>query len=295
MLSHRKLTILVAAPDGRRQASVGWTPDPGIAPVVDVVLPPGRTLVGVVVNGWTDRPVPGAAVWTRRGHDWEQEIVSDQGGRFTLERVPGDAGDDLEIMAYGAGLAPDTDGWGADVTPQDGRLRLVVFPTMTLTGRAIDAAGEPVAGASVRVTTPRDSLPLLPQPLTVNTGADGAFTVGGVPPVEDVVLLAEAAGHGIGWTRDEIPAVPDARHAVADIVLPSRFVLDVPVVDEDGNAVESATLWVRWRVRTRGMGAAFRDVVAGRFDPVDVPRGSCSIEIAGPGLVPDVLRLSAHT
>ena len=162
---------------------------PGYAPLqqsvaagaddLELVLDPGGTVIGSVVDA-KGQPVDGATLFAQteetgenRGHGFA--TADEGGGRFTLRDLRSGRYV-IQARAPKHGEAAAQAVVGAGRTTDVGAVRL--RPGGTVRGTVVDAAGEPVAGASVRVETgtPRalDSI--------AQTDGRGAFEIAGVPP-----------------------------------------------------------------------------------------------------------------
>jgi Carboxypeptidase regulatory-like domain len=151
-----------------------------------------QAIVGTVRDP-EGRPASGA--WVFVGSTLS--VVTDAEGAF---RLPTPAMT-LKVWATGEGmLMSRLDGV---VVPEGGEVRveLRLVPGESISGRVLDAAGTPVAGARVSVWQDRgiDGRPDVPGNLpfwTRTTEADGAFEVGGLLPDYPITITAEADRHG---------------------------------------------------------------------------------------------------
>lgn len=161
------------------------------AATLTIRLAKGAAVTGVVLDGTTRAPVPGARVGLDRGlalpTDWEEratrnEAVADAKGAFRLDGLGRGA---LTLLArapgYGAGRREG-------VRP-GARVELFLFPGATLRGTVRDEAGRPVKGASVRLQGDGWTSPA---PIETSD-ASGAFVVAGVEPGEYLVVAREGA------------------------------------------------------------------------------------------------------
>jgi hypothetical protein len=279
-----------------RQVDVILERAPDAGEVVELRLPPHTPLHGRVVHAWTEEPVAGARVLVGSDADEPHAAETDDEGRFTLTHVAGGSADWL--VAFADGLGPTGEGWGDVEADEDGTYTLRVAPTLTLSGRVVDEAGEPLASADVEGMVYGDSPPLGPTPRRAATAADGTFTLHDLPAVPSLMAMAHA-GRGTGWSAvdSEVPPTPDSSFDLGDVVVPAGFALDdVPVVDDDGDVVPSAILWVRWRIVGQGTPATHRMVLHGIFETIpDIPRDSAVAEVTAPGLLKTVQRVDRTT
>lgn len=135
---------------------------------------------GTVVNSVTRAGIPGVEIriFTRQGNF--QVTQSDGSGRFHFE--------DLEPGEYRFTLTregfdqPAERPGGERVVPVTGpqliRVALEMLPLSTLTGRVLDADGEPMAGVTVELLGLSDGTMRRRE----SSGADGAFVVGELLP-----------------------------------------------------------------------------------------------------------------
>ena len=180
-------------------------PAPAARPLARAVVEPapanpGGVLAGRVVNWSTGTAVEGAeltfagdagAEVVRTGADGGFELAPASGGTYTL----------VTIAARGfLPYAPEYlhSPIRAELAP--GRairgVTLYVFPALDYYGRVNDAAGAPVAGASVRLLDTPDQT-IYPLPSTWTTGADGRFTF----HAPDGAVLEATAGERRGRAR----------------------------------------------------------------------------------------------
>lgn len=110
----------------------------------------------------------------------------------------------------------------------------------TITGKVVDAADQPVAGAEVRVGALSPLAPAgLLQPGTV-TGPDGTFELEGVPE-EGQVIGAARRGERDEWSTATATGISES----VTLRLPSVSALRVQVTDAEGAPVREATLKVQ--------------------------------------------------
>lgn len=110
---------------------------------LDVALELGRVARGRVIDA-AGNPVAGASVTTSIGHAFE--AVTDVDGRFELAALPARATLGIEADA---GLR----GRGSTIwSTNGGEIEIVLAAGVTVSGRALDAEGEPVFGVALRIT-----------------------------------------------------------------------------------------------------------------------------------------------
>ncbi len=147
-LSHEgKWRVQIAPTDSRtrirgRTVDVHRRPQDDVARV-DIALPDGRLGGGVVDE--SGKAVPNALVSIIRGVRPDAEVLSDADGNFELVGIePGPVMVGAETRDAESGyVAASADRAGSPV-------RLVVAARRTLSGRLVDPAGNPVAGARLR-------------------------------------------------------------------------------------------------------------------------------------------------
>lgn len=203
--------------EGFAPLTVHWVPQTDTS-AFDLRVVRGATIEGVVTEGETGRPVPGARVlfWSFEHSDPAApagaggisaarrtpllgETTSDSEGRFRFTAVPGvgfhpmnpNAGGQRGVMAgYVTALAAGY-GPGSDEVPvsRDGAkidAAIKLWPTATIAGRVVDAKGRPLAGVEVFELTIERLPGWLPSdfpgaaPRSVRTDAEGRYRLGGV-------------------------------------------------------------------------------------------------------------------
>ena len=176
---------------------------------VELVLDSGGTITGTVVDG-RGQGVEGASVTARTGADendgWAMATADEGGGRFTLHDVrPGVYVLEGRAPGHGNGTASGVR-VAAGRAVEAGPLRLRTGGTVR--GTVVDATGEPVPGASVRVETgtPRGL------DTTVQTDGAGAFEIGGTPTGRFNVSARHPA-----FAPARVPAEIDAEGDDADV------------------------------------------------------------------------------
>jgi protocatechuate 3,4-dioxygenase beta subunit len=217
---------------------------PGYAPARDRVsmsndltrryrLNPAARLAGRVLDRQSQDPVPEATVWLRldRVEGWvDRETRSDQGGRFTFDDLAAGGYVVLARSDGRVGLAQTVavgiaQGADVDVFVERGR---------AIKGKVVDAAGKGLVG--IRVMASRADPPY-ERPVTVKSGADGAFTLEGLLPAK---YRVNAWGEGRGVSK------PETAQVTTKDVDGVRLALEVPtvvrgvVLDAAGNPVAEA-------------------------------------------------------
>lgn len=130
------------------------------------------TLTGQVKNAKTGKPLAGATVTVVGQNDVSASAVTDDKGKYSINRVP-----------PGATITVIYDGYTV-VTKPVGTSTQIDFDVRPdfLTGTITDEAGKPVPGATVSVGA-----------ATTTTGDDGAYTLAGIP--DDGKITVAKAGY----------------------------------------------------------------------------------------------------
>lgn len=225
-------------------AQPGWSwrsgshPVPAGASAVEVALTVERagTLRGRVTDAATGRPIAGASV----GLGWTHEVPvrTDGEGRYEHTGVPGDGYHDLSVRAAGYATA-EVRFRGRPEGPLD----VALATAATLTGRVVDGAGRPLAGARVLATGSRfDGAEQRVSIADTASGADGRFRLEGLSadlPHEVVVALA---GHG--RVNLAVPALgpPGAARDLGDVPLGPGRALAGRVTGPAGGSRPGATV-----------------------------------------------------
>ncbi|HKH44313.1 MAG TPA: carboxypeptidase regulatory-like domain-containing protein [Thermoanaerobaculia bacterium] len=238
------------------------------------------------------RPVPGALVSAQHAGWYDDQIITYCGGHPQYRIEGTDAAGRFDFDQ----LEP---GWfevrAADARPKVVRVRgdagrrsdeiEFVLPSarVSLEGQVLDAAGQPVEGATVRVLG------------TVQTDATGAYRFTGLRPGKTLIQVRHPAA---GWLDEEIELAGDTRHDLrlpplaqvtgritgsngAPVTEPSlTFDFNSFEVDEDGRFQAAVPRGERQlRVETRDWVTVERRIVAGD-EPLDL-----EIRLVHPGSI----------
>jgi RNA polymerase sigma factor (sigma-70 family) len=238
----------VGYPEQTTQDVAAWRPAPLTIPLWPRVV--------LVVRGRVldpqGRPVQGAEVALEHHSDPGHPVrlcAADARGRFTLAGVP--PGPNCEWVVtdprrpLGARV-PATLPAGAVPPEQEVRLR----PLAAVAGRVVDAAGQPLPGAAVRVWV-RFAVPGgSPREIVVptgglSTGADGTFRFTGLLPGPRARYTVEVSANGRVGRRSAAFAVAAGRtQRLADLVLPASVSVAGTAVDEEGRPLPEVRVGV---------------------------------------------------
>lgn len=182
------LRLTLAAADGRtaRLPLAPWTA-PGEAPPVRASLPAAApTWKGQVLEKETRRPLAGALVWT---DDAPGAFArTDAHGAYTLLPA-GSTEQGATVYAAAAGYFRAS----SQALPAGAAPALHLDPAAVVTGRVVDAAGQPVAGARLRAHAEGRDAWRAEGAGWAKSGADGRFRLS-LFPRSPATLEARAAG-----------------------------------------------------------------------------------------------------
>ena len=165
----------------------------GVVEGVDIVLEPGESLAGRVVDQG-GRPVAGA--WIRVSDPNSTEARTDLEGRLRLDGLPRTQ---LSAVVSKSGFVTAR----VDLTPLDKAFLVKLERSATLRGSVVDArSGLPVVGVRI-LLRPTSSSPTSPsRAASTTSGAEGMFLLRGIP--EGRYRLE--ASHG-GFAQSLVPEV----------------------------------------------------------------------------------------
>ena len=244
-----------------------------------VRLEKGGSITGVVREGRTSRPVPGARVSVSRSlpvtGGWEDEATrnettTDAKGRFRLDGI-GRTPVDLVARAPGFDEARTEARQGETV-------EIFLFPGATLAGTVRDDEGRPVKGAAVRAEGDRSRI----TPPAERTDARGEFLIPGVQPGEYTVVAREG-GRAPGIAVVVVEPEAEAR---VEILLSEGGFVTGRIVDPDGRPLAA-----RLRLETideQRLAASTSDRIAadakadGTFALGPLPLGALGIGVSAP-------------
>ncbi|MEM9802252.1 MAG: sigma-70 family RNA polymerase sigma factor [Planctomycetota bacterium] len=256
---------------------------------------------GLLVRGRVLLPdgsaAAGAELWAARSGahaDAQTRIATaDDAGRFELA-----ADEELEVQAARAGHVP-SNGHDvrhmAEVEPGVREVEFVLGPVGSrLTGRVVDAAGEPIAGACVGAgpiggSRSGGSVGTSPRRVTVRTDDDGRFTYPFGLPNGRTVVSVNAPGFGATVTEVNASGAP----LEVQVALRPGARISGVVRTQDGSPAEGVYVvahapgdWIQLNVagsRTTDVPVvATRTADDGTYELVEVTAGKVSLQSATP-------------
>ena len=287
----------------------------------DVLLSPGRSIFGRVVDEATDEPIEGAVVEVIQDHDDRRSTTTDADGEYRIAAI------DSELNRRGGAIMAflvlaHTPSHGAEKKPiairphdvaderVDFRLRRGVSVRGTL---RFDGGATPPKGAEVTVLVYRRHGPAIGADSIRRRGRidrSGSFVVDGVPAALPTLLAANGrynawkpqAGLEVradGWRAPTLllPPIEDDGFGVdvGEILLRRAASIQGRVVDETGSPLADVTLTVTepvaWlpgtpetrRVQNiRPLHVATTDDL-GRFRVIGLPAGTSDVRVSVPG------------
>lgn len=250
--------------------SLAWTAplgpeasDAGAPANVEIRLRPPAEIAGSVTDASTGGPVPGAAIWHRPG----EQTRSGPGGAFVLRTWlhRGRAQVGIAADGYQATRAMVT---AERLGSADG-VDIVLAPAALLGGQVVDAAGLPVAGASVWIepTGQSGGWSIGPGTWRATSAADGTFFVSGVASGHTYRLHAEANSYAPGTTT--VPAAPagTTRESVRVVLTRGRLVQGT-ITDTQDTPIEGAEVALL-PVAVTGTGGYSQNIAARRTSTTD--------------------------
>jgi protocatechuate 3,4-dioxygenase beta subunit len=223
-----------------------------------VSVAPGATLPGRVLAETDRLPLAGAHVWVRSRPDLR--ATTDARGTFTLPLDPHAPSGTLIVLAAAPGHQQE---WQLVEAAAEEAV-LVLAPQATVSGRVVDAAGEPVAGARLVATSQAGwtgrRAPAVDRAVSAT---DGGFRLTRLDPATVHRLLVE---HPRFATAELDLAAPPAGGAREDLeVVLDRGARAFGVVfGADGAPLAGATAVLR---PVRGSDSPFRPRSVGRDEP----------------------------
>ncbi len=228
--------VRARALDGESGAASAMVKVTADSPVVILELEETISLSGRALDD-ADRPVPDAAVMLAlrmpdHGLEMFGSLRSGTDGRFVFKGVPVSLLDEPgTLRAAKVGLVDGVTSVPAGGAPESG-LTIVLRTSITVTGRIVDEAGEPVSDVLVQ---PRR------HPGGVWTARDGTFRVGGVPRAGvEFHVQPDAHVHRVVT----VPETTDDTTNVGDVAVATGEELRGQVVGADGKPVGGAHITV---------------------------------------------------
>lgn len=255
-----------------------------------IALERGLTAHGVVIDGATRQPVTGARVVAAEstralGATWnaglgQRSATSDAVGRFRIDGV-GRGFLDLTASATGAGGARVR-----NVRAGERSELLVLLPMGALEGLVVDAAGQPVAAAAVRVGPTGPTL--RPSASTLTTDAEGHFVIDALEP-GSWRAIARAEKYAPAWATVNVER--DATASVQLRVAPPRAIHGRVVDERERPVAGGRVTWLEHDGEPvpDALGAAIVATLGadGAFALRGLPPGRHRIEAWARGFVPE--------
>jgi hypothetical protein len=244
-----------------------------------VMLEPASRLRGRVEDA-AGEPVPGASVRLRpappppgtvgvevRRSENIADVDAGSDGTFAFDEVAAGA---VTLEASAEGFVPPEP---VELqVPSDGEVRLVLGRGAMVAGWVTNAAGEPVAGAQVRIGAIR-----------AESDAEGRYRLAGIPPGSAALAVNHPAYKPKGQLVDVQPG-----ENRADVTLERGATVSGRVVDEAGAPRPRAELTLRNRGERGLLGYRASSGADGRFEILAVADGSFDLEAEASGFAPAV-------
>ncbi len=261
----------------------------------EVVLPKGRTFDGRVVDAVTGEPIAEASV----GMNWDMspKTRTDVAGRFRLNGFVLRMQQKICVVADGYARAESAARRSPDVVVK-------MTPEARLTGRVVEADGEPVPGARVAALTEFGIGTVLSLGLATSAD-DGTFTIAGLDPRQAHFVAVSATGFGRTAKFVELRGADRAVTDIGEIVLaPGRSIegllldahgLPVPrhVVELRGPRGE-VRIGRRTMLHARGNRETRRTDDLGRFRFPELSAGQYVVSVEREGAVGKTQRVAVE-
>ena len=227
-------------------------------------------------------------------------VVTDAGGRFTLENYPGEVRAlELDLLGPDGAMhkfqTPEGIAIHAETLPKvsltelkNGTARLVIPRGVTAQGIVVNNAGVPIAGAQVEEATQSGNLQVLSRN---ETDASGRFWLSNRPPHE-VILGVSAEGSA---TLSAIVSIHPDMESVR-LQLPPELPLRGRVVNEAGLPLPDAIVSIPDFVNPgQCLTWTNKTDANGQFNWPGAPTNEVALGIGASGYAPRIIRLRAST
>jgi Carboxypeptidase regulatory-like domain len=256
----------------------------GAEAVCDIELDPGARIHGRVF-GPTGEPVAGARILHDEGVIRSKKratATSGDDGTFLLEGVPAGW---RTLTARAEGLASAVvDGLAVSAGSEVSEVEIHLAPGGAISGKLIDEAGEPVAGASVRISAAGPGGEDLARSGLVEPAEDGSFRARHLRP--GIYRVRVVATDHQAESRDAVVVVEGMETAGVDFVLRGGASIAGKVLTLKGVPIAGAKLhaWPRQGVRTGAWRAV--DVISladGSFRLTGLEAGAYQVNVSKVG------------
>lgn len=161
--------------------------EPGRWTTKNMVLENGVEMFGMLQDA-SGEPVNGAVIWLKQGYyhtAWSKRAVTDNGGNYTFEQV---AAGEYRAIVEAEGYMTFEER-GIFVEPGFDRVRkdFLISRGAFVTGRVVDASGDPIPGVSVQGKQP---------PARTRTDENGYFKLWGLFPDRPAIVEFVPDDHG---------------------------------------------------------------------------------------------------
>jgi hypothetical protein len=219
------------------------------------------TLEGRVVDP-EGNPLQGVSIRTLNASGPEGETLTGPEGEFTVDGLP--SGAPVTLRASHRGYAPST--LPGIIVPSPEPLKIILRPSLRITGRVVDESGEPVAGASV----------LLSEETAIQLTTGGQSDAQGRFALEDLkpgkLRLAALAPGFLRTDMDGLTLEPGGGVENLEVALRRGATIEGRVLAPDGSPAPGAKV----ALVLEGRGSAFG--MAGRPEAVADEEGQYRLE-----------------
>ncbi|MCR9243998.1 MAG: sigma-70 family RNA polymerase sigma factor [bacterium] len=220
--------------------------DAGESADLSLAAEPRSAVVRGLVLDHTDRPLAGVDIHACREHLGAASPVvarTNAGGRFEVAVAPY-----TTLVARRADYAPVGAAVGRDPTVHSAEVVLrLTTAGAEVTGRVLDATGQPAPGATIRIGHPMDRWVVTPaatatpiaRPMTIRADEDGRFACSALQPGK-AWLSAWAPGHG---STGQLATLAAGTTTAVTITLPAAATVTGVLRDAAGQPVEAALVF----------------------------------------------------